>query len=133
METIGERIKRLRERKNLTQKELAEKVDITEASLSRYENNLRVPRAQILSRLAVALDTTSDYILTAYIPEDSNDKFTRRDISEYDAFIQTANTFFMDDDVAEEDKEALFRDISELFWRAKEKSKGMNPSTKKGG
>jgi len=123
METIGERIKRLRERKGLTQRELAEMTDITEASLSRYENNLRTPRAQIISKLAVALDTTSDYILTAYIPGDMNGaKFTRRDVSEYDAFIQTASTFFMDDEVAERDKEALFRDISELFWRAKEKS-----------
>lgn len=124
METVGERIRRLRERKDYTQKELAEIVDITEASLSRYENNLRIPRAQILAKLAEALNTTSDYILTAYIPEDAKGhKFTKKDISEYDAFIQTANTFFMDDKVAEQDKEALFRDISELFWRAKEKQR----------
>lgn len=128
METIGERIKKLRERKDLTQKELAKKVDITGATLSRYENDLRVPRAQILSRLSEALDTTSDYILTGYIPEDASEQgFTRRDISEYDAFIQTASAFFMDDEVAEEDKEALFRDISELFWRAKEKSQRDKP------
>lgn len=29
----------------------------------------------------------------------------------------------MDDQVAEEDKEKLFRDISEIFWKAKELNK----------
>lgn len=133
METVGERIKRLRERKDLTQKELADLIDITEASLSRYENNLRSPRATILSRMAKALDTTSDYIMTAFIPEEYKQKHSvsRRDISQYDAFMQSASTFFMNDEVAEEDKEALFRDITELFWKAKEMNKGKYGKPKK--
>ena len=45
------------------QKELASKVGITEASLSRYENNLREPKSEIIVRLAKALETSTDYLL----------------------------------------------------------------------
>lgn len=125
MESMGDRIKRLREKKGMTQKELAAAVNITEASLSRYENNLRDPRPEILARLARALDTTTDYLISAYIPDTYSDgkPISRRDISQYDAFIQNASAFFMNDEVADEDKEALFRDISELFWKSKEKNR----------
>lgn len=63
MSSIGDRILGLRKELNLSQKELAENVGITEASLSRYENNLREPRAEIIIRLADALNCSTDYLL----------------------------------------------------------------------
>ncbi|WP_422446022.1 helix-turn-helix domain-containing protein [Thermoanaerobacterium sp. DL9XJH110] len=63
MESIGDKIRRLREQKGLTQKQLAELIGTTEASLSRYENNLREPKAEIISRLANALGVSADYLL----------------------------------------------------------------------
>ncbi len=63
MVTIGERILNLRKESNLSQKELAKKADITEASLSRYENNLREPKAEIIARIAEALECSTDYLL----------------------------------------------------------------------
>lgn len=47
----------------MSQKELADKVEITEASLSRYENNLREPKAEIVAKLAKALDTSTDFLI----------------------------------------------------------------------
>lgn len=63
MASIGDRILNLRKELNLNQKELAEKVGITEASLSRYENNLREPKAEIIIRLSNALNCSTDYLL----------------------------------------------------------------------
>lgn len=63
MASIGERILNLRRELNLNQKQLAEKIGITEASLSRYENNLREPRAEIVAELAKVFDCSADYIL----------------------------------------------------------------------
>ena len=40
MKTIGERIIFLREKQRMSQKELATRLQITAASLSRYENNI---------------------------------------------------------------------------------------------
>lgn len=63
MESIGSRIKEVRERKGLTQKQVAEEVGITEATLSRYENDLREPKAEIVSKLAKTLGVSSDFLL----------------------------------------------------------------------
>lgn len=61
--SIGFRILNLRRKKQLTQKELAQKVHVTEATMSRYENNLREPKGEIINRIAIALNTTTDYLL----------------------------------------------------------------------
>lgn len=63
MVTIGERILKLRTELNLSQRELAKKTDITEATLSRYENNLREPKAEIIARISEILGCSTDYLL----------------------------------------------------------------------
>lgn len=62
-ESIGKRILRLRLEKDMKQKELADKAEITEATLSRYENDLRAPKGEIVSKLASALGVSTDYLL----------------------------------------------------------------------
>lgn len=63
MASIGKRILKLRKDLNLSQKELADKVGITEASLSRYENNLREPKAEIIAKISEVLGCSTDYLL----------------------------------------------------------------------
>jgi transcriptional regulator with XRE-family HTH domain len=126
MEHMGDRIKRLREEKGLTQQELANLIGLDNRnSLSRYENGTRVPNPDIIIKLARVLDTTSDYLISAYIPDkfSNGDPVTELDIKEYDDFVKKAIAFFMDDEVSDMDKEALFRDISELFWKSRGKDK----------
>lgn len=47
----------------VTQKELAERIGTTEATLSRYVSGDREPKAEVLANIATALHTTSDYLL----------------------------------------------------------------------
>ncbi|MNN50612.1 HTH-type transcriptional regulator ImmR [compost metagenome] len=63
MGTLGDRIKTLREQKNLTQKDLAAKAGLTVVQLSRYETNDRKPDPESLRRIVDALDTNGDYLL----------------------------------------------------------------------
>lgn len=63
MKTIGERIVFLRELRHISQKELAVKIGITAASLSRYENNIYDPKGSILIALATILESNTDFIL----------------------------------------------------------------------
>ena len=69
METIAQRISRARRYLNLNQKELAKRANITEASLSRYENGLREPKSAVLSRLADALEVSTDYLWALLMKE----------------------------------------------------------------
>ena len=60
---LGGRIAELLEKNGLTQRELAEKVGVTEVSMSRYISNDRTPKGPVIANIATALHTTSDYLL----------------------------------------------------------------------
>ena len=61
---IGRNIKRVLERQGKTQRELAEAIGITEASMSRYIHGDRVPKATTLVKIANALGVTPDQLLS---------------------------------------------------------------------
>ncbi|MGL5329986.1 MAG: helix-turn-helix domain-containing protein [Peptostreptococcaceae bacterium] len=63
MDSIGYRISKARRHMNINQKELAVRANITEGSLSRYENDLREPKAAALVQIADALNVSTDYLL----------------------------------------------------------------------
>lgn len=58
-----ERLKRLREEKNMTQVRLAIELGVSQETISGYEIGKAVPPADMLVKLADALDTSVDYIL----------------------------------------------------------------------
>lgn len=66
---------------NLNQKELAKKTNITEASLSRYENDIRESKVTALIQLAKGLNVSTDYLLglTENMKEKSNDSLDKSD------------------------------------------------------
>jgi transcriptional regulator with XRE-family HTH domain len=63
MTTLGERVAALLRSKGMQQKELAEMIGITEATMSRYISGERDPKPETLANIATALHTTSDYLL----------------------------------------------------------------------
>ena len=63
MNTIGERIIFLREERGISQKQLAHTILIPPTSLSRYENDVYEPKAEILYRIAKALNTSTDFLV----------------------------------------------------------------------
>lgn len=73
MTELGRRLKELLEKKGITQKELAEMAGCTEAAVSHYIKGDRVPRSSVLAKIAVALDTTSDYLMEG-IPTNVTDE-----------------------------------------------------------
>ena len=67
MTTVGERIRQIRKDRNLTQRELAERVGINFTYLSRVENDRldddQTPREDTLQKIAKALNTDADELL----------------------------------------------------------------------
>lgn len=64
--TIGEKIKELRIKYNLTQKEVSETLNIKQNSYSNYENNKREPDINTLIKIANIFNTSLDYICGRY-------------------------------------------------------------------
>lgn len=61
---IGDRIKKSLECKGMSQRQLADSLDMTEVSISRYIRGQRIPSAQIIGRIANAIGVTTDYLIT---------------------------------------------------------------------
>ena len=56
------RLDQARKEKGLTQRELANRVGVTEVSMSRYVNGARVPKGPIVVNIAKALGASVDYL-----------------------------------------------------------------------
>ena len=56
--TIGEKIKNVRISRHMTQKELATLIGVTDATVNRYEKNVREPNLETLKRISFALDVS---------------------------------------------------------------------------
>lgn len=61
---LGDRICGLRKSKNLTQKELAKILNVSNTTLSQYENGIRVPSDDIKIKIANYFNVTLDYLLS---------------------------------------------------------------------
>ena len=62
-ETIGQRIARLRKERGYTQAELSDKMGIIQALISDYERDKLRLHAEMVIRLALALEITTDELL----------------------------------------------------------------------
>lgn len=69
-ERMCDRIAALLKKSRYTQKELAQMAGVTEAAMSKYLNDERTPRAEVIANIATALNTTSDYLIRGIQPED---------------------------------------------------------------
>lgn len=69
---FNERIKTIMKDQGLTQKELATRANITEASMSKYLSGERTPRIDVVVNLANALNVTVDDLIGDGIENNKN-------------------------------------------------------------
>lgn len=89
MNSIGEKIKTLRKEKKLTQKELANKIDIAPSTITKYENNQLEPNLEILKKICIIFNISLSDLFNETNSNDkinflydlSNEKFNSTDIS----------------------------------------------------
>lgn len=61
--TNGERIKYLREKNGFTQKDIATKLGVEPAAISKYELNMREPNIEAIKKLSTIFNVSIDYLL----------------------------------------------------------------------
>jgi len=64
MSDLGKRVVELRKKKGLSQSDLANQVGISYAQVGRYETKGAQPPAEVLKKIADALDSTVDYLIS---------------------------------------------------------------------
>ena len=60
---LGENIRKARKAAGVTQKELAERLQVYQKDISRWETGVRTPSAEYIIQLCKALDISADYLL----------------------------------------------------------------------
>ena len=60
---LGEKLKALRTAKKMSQKDLAERIDIAKSVISFYESGDRFPSYDVLIKIARIFNVTTDYLL----------------------------------------------------------------------
>ncbi len=75
--TLGQRLARLLKENNMNQKELADKIGTTEMTISRYVRDDRQPKADVLSKIASVLNTSTDDLLGRRVSNDEEAEFER--------------------------------------------------------
>lgn len=81
-ETIGKNIQYLRKESNMTQQELADKLNYTSKAVSKWERGESMPEIDILASIASLFNVTVDFLLHEdskthkkdYVPSDIKDK-----------------------------------------------------------
>ncbi len=63
LKLMGERLLSLRKEKNIGQNDLAAKLNLSNASISYWENAKQVPTAEAIFKLAKFFGVSADYIL----------------------------------------------------------------------
>lgn len=66
---IGNQLRALRKAKNLTTQELADKVNVSQSYISRFENGRAIPDIVMLERILVALDTDLSTFFSSEVQE----------------------------------------------------------------
>ena len=128
---LNEKLKEIRNIRQITQRELAKMLKVSPSTIAMYETGQRAPDPEMLKRIAEYFNVSLDWlmgrinIIDSVVPSEYSrmHKLTKRDLNQYDDFTKQANAFFMNDEVADADKEKLFRDMTELFWKSKEINK----------
>lgn len=63
MLNIGERITQLRKQQNLSQDELAKKIEVSRTIIGNYERNANTPSIEVLLKMAKVFNVSVDYII----------------------------------------------------------------------
>ncbi|WP_423740197.1 helix-turn-helix domain-containing protein [Flavobacterium columnare] len=63
MLNIGERITQLRKQFNLSQDELAKKINVSRTIIGNYERNTNTPSIEVLIKIAKTFNVTVDYLI----------------------------------------------------------------------
>ncbi|MDH6351879.1 transcriptional regulator with XRE-family HTH domain [Brevibacillus sp. 1238] len=117
VETVGQRIKRLRKQKGWTQQQLAKRVNVSPQVVSNWEREYTPLDHDDIAKLALILETKADYILFGKDDPSPPDKEKHLEVNDPRiglAFITGG------EDLSEEEVEYL-KESLELFRRMKER------------
>lgn len=93
LNNFGERLRLARNNKNISQRELSEKIGAAKGSIPAYENGLTDPRMSVVKQIADALGVHVEWLITGNNVIDlGTDNVRATKIKEYIRFLDSQKT-----------------------------------------
>jgi len=126
---LGSKIKLLRNERNMTQPDLATELGVTVRTVAYYENDERQPKKTTIIKLCKIFDVSTDYLLSdnESFLIDAAEKYGYRGKKKAESFINETALLFAGGELSEKDQDKVFKAITEIYWRSKEKNKKYTP------
>lgn len=124
--SFGSKIKKLREEKKMTQSELAKALGTTLKTVSNYETkNMRPRKMETFEKIAQYFGVNVNYLLAEeeYFVMNAHKEYGYKGAKDAEELINSFAGLFAGGVLPEEDKDALFRAIQEVYWEAKLENK----------
>lgn len=131
--TFNERLKKIREQKEMTQEQLAQRSGISRRMISKYEGGIARPRFDAAEKIAAALDITVSELLgeNGTLVAEAAKKYGTRGAKQAEELMAEVTGLFAGGEMAEEDMDVMMKAISDAYWIAKEKNKKFTPNSYK--
>lgn len=112
--SFGDKLRELRKEQGLSMVELGKILGLAESSISRYENNVRDPGAELVKKACIYFGVTSDYLLG--LPDNREaiilDEKKKSFLEQFDIYykhllnrLDKAMAYFQNNDVGEDSRE----------------------------
>ena len=126
---FNERLKELREQRNLTQEQLAKASGVSSRMIQRYEYGVSRPRLDAAEKLAKALNVSADEFLgnAGMLIAQAGDKYGARGAKQAQQLTDELTGLFAGGEMAEEDMDVMMKALQDAYWIAKEKNKKFTP------
>lgn len=117
---FGERLRELREEKNLTRYVLANKLSVSYSTVSKYETNIRFPDKGTLVTLADFFDVSLDYLLCRSDIRETAEKILNKSKDQF-LVHSPKNTYIPEEDLSPEAIEEIekFKEFVHHKYRRK--------------
>lgn len=107
MDTLGSRLKHLREKNGFTLEYVATCLNTTKTSIARYEKNDREPKSEMISSLADLYNVSTDYLLGR-----DSDLDIKNEVEYSEDVLEAAELF---GELNEKQKEVILKIIEEFL------------------
>ena len=127
---FGEKVRKLRKEKGMTQTELAEELQITLRTVQNYESGSVHPKnREIYYRLAALFDVDSNYFMTEdeELIRAAYEKGGSKSAADVEQLIDGICGLFAGGSLPEEDMDAAMKAISDAYFSVKEENKKYTP------
>lgn len=120
--TFGEKFKLERDKKELTQQEVADGLGINRRMITRYENGLSFPRTkEAYRKIADFFGVDVNYLLTEdeeFVVQ-ASEQYGSRGMKQAQDLIEGMSGLFAGGSLSDQDKDAVMKALQDIYWESK--------------